>query len=436
MLTSKKMLRVVSSAFIYQNYCVIRLYIVKVGRNNMRTSARYKAIYEIISEVFEDKKPADGIINDYMRSRRYIGSKDRRFISDNVWSIIRNRRKLEFDAKSSNIRDILHIYAKDKDLDEVFDGSEYGLEQLTAKEKARTFDNDEVYPEDVELETPKWLFDKVEDKRLLKALNNPATADFRINVKNRDALIEDLSQEGLEFYKTPYSPIGIRSDERINLANCIAFREGKFDVQDEGSQIISSLCKVKPGHKILDYCAGAGGKSLTLSYLLQGKGKIYAHDINWHRLEQIKPRMERLGVDNIELIREVAYNDYDCFIIDAPCSGTGTWRRSPDAKYRLTPTRLAELTKTQMQILNYAYDHTKVGGKIIYITCSILIDENEDVVVDFLNEHDGVRLLKINGSWGECFNLPYPNDDESFLRLAPHTTNTDGFFMAIFEKIS
>lgn len=380
----------------------------------MQLSSRYKAILEVLEEVFKDKKPADGIIYEYMRERRYIGAKDRRFIMDTVWDIIRNRRKLVFDAGSGKARDVLICYLKDENLDEIFDGSKYGLEKLSDEEKNQK-PNKEIYPTDVELETPRWIYDLVKNDALLRSLNSTAPADFRVNVKSRGLIVEEMAVEGFDVVLTPHSPIGIRSMERINLNNCMAYQSGKIDVQDEGSQLAAILCDVKPDMKIVDYCAGAGGKSLTLAFLLGGKGKIEAHDVDWHRLEQIKPRAERLGMNNVEIKREIVDVDYDRFIIDAPCSGTGTWRRSPDAKFRLTPERLKELNKMQYEILEKGYVHTKSGGRIVYITCSILKQENEDIVTRFLNEYKDVKLLRQE-------------------RFSPLETNTDGFFAAVMEK--
>ncbi|MFV0627234.1 MAG: RsmB/NOP family class I SAM-dependent RNA methyltransferase [Alphaproteobacteria bacterium] len=401
----------------------------------MQVSARYKAVLELLEEIFKDKKPADNILNDYLRARKYIGSKDRRFITETVWKIIRNRLKLSFDINSKHPRDILLCFVKDENLSEIFDDSQYGLDSLTVQEEKKLKEiNENPYPAYVELETPLWLYDKIKDDKLLRALNSTASADFRINASNRDIVIAELKGEGYDFIKTPYSPIGIRSENRISLPNCIAYKEGKIDVQDEASQIVSLLCDVKESDKIVDYCSGAGGKALTLSFLLKNKGKIQVHDIDWHRLEQIKPRIERLGVQNIEICREITDEDYDIFIIDAPCSGTGTWRRSPDAKFRLTKDKLEELNKIQLNLLKTAYAHTKVGGKIIYITCSVLKDENESIILNFLNENNMVSLLNIKNIFENKIKHPYLAKDEFMLRLSPYQTDCDGFFMSIFEK--
>ncbi len=402
----------------------------------MQTGARYQAVLDLITEIFKDKFPADNIINDYLRERKYIGSGDRRFITDTVWRLIRSRRKFEFDAGSREPRKILLASLKDEDLDLIFGAGAYSPAPLSKEEKIwlKNF-NEEVYPPDVEAECPAWLFDKVKDPALLKSLNQPANADLRINVADRQEVIRRLRGEGLFFAPTPYSPIGIRSSERVNLNNCVAYKEGLVDVQDEASQLVAILCDAKPGLKIMDYCAGAGGKSLTISYLLGGQGTVRAHDIDQRRLEQIKPRLERLNVKNVELCREVRDRDYDRFIVDAPCSGSGTWRRSPDAKYRLTPQKLKEINKTQSELLDTAYEHTKPGGRIVYITCSILRDEDEDIINGFTRRNRNVRHIDMRNLWQRLLDAPYPGSCDKFLRFSPLTTDTDGFFISVLEKI-
>lgn len=406
----------------------------------MQTGARYQAVLEIISEVFQDKKPADGIIDNYLKARKYIGSKDRRFIADTVWYIIRNRMKLEFDAGSKEYRKILLTYLKNKGekIDDVFDGGQYSPAPLSNEEKDwLKQDNEEVYPPNVEAETPEWLYKKVQDVRLLKSLNETASADFRINVKNREAVIDKLKAEGFSVYPTAYSPLGIRSDERIPLGNCIAYKEGEIEVQDEASQLAAILADVKPEHKIIDYCCGAGGKSLAMAYLMGNKGHIFAHDIEKKRLMAIKPRIERLGVKNIELMDFIATSDkdFDRFIVDAPCSGTGTWRRSPDAKFRLNQNMVDKLNQIQFDLLGKAYEKTKAGGRIVYITCSILNEENEEIIAAFLQSNPNVRLVNIKDLWESKLAAPYPYHSEKYLRLSPLTTGTDGFFVAVLEKL-
>ena len=219
----------------------------------MQLSARYNAVLELTEEIFKDKSPADGIINAYLRERKYIGSGDRRFIAETVWKIIRHRRRLEFEAQSSDPRRILLVYLKDEDLDLIFGAGEYAPTALSKEERNWLKKlNESGYPPDVEAECPRWLFDKVGDMALLKSLNEPASADLRVNRGSRESVLQKLRGEGLYFAPTPYSPIGIRSSERVNLNNCIAYREGEIEVQDEASQLAAILCDVRPEHKVVD----------------------------------------------------------------------------------------------------------------------------------------------------------------------------------------
>ncbi len=244
----------------------------------MQNGARYQAILELISEIFKDEKPADGIINDYMRTRKYIGSKDRRFICETVWNLIRNRMKLSFDAQSDDARRILLWSVRDK-LDEVFDSSQYGLTKLTDEEqKWLAQDNEQPYPDYVEAECPQWLFAKIGNIEFCKSLNNPADANFRVHGHSRDEVLRRMTNEGCDVAATVYSPYGVRSKERISLPNCMTYQDGWIDAQDESSQLAAILCDVRPEHKIIDYCCGAGGKSLAMSHILNNKGTILAYD--------------------------------------------------------------------------------------------------------------------------------------------------------------
>ena len=406
----------------------------------MQTGARYQAVLDLIGEIWNSGVPADNIINDYMRARKYIGSKDRRFITETVWNIIRNRMKLSFDAGSEDLRKIVLLYLKHYTSDkpeDVFGSGQYAPSALTDDEKKLlAAENEEPYPDYVEAECPQWLFEKIKDVLLLKSLNVPAPADFRINIKSREAVMENMVKEGYSVEQTPYSPIGLRSRDRISLGNCMAYQNGEIDVQDEASQLAAVLCDVRPEHKVIDYCCGAGGKSLAIAYLLDNQGHILAHDVSAKRLEAIKPRMQRLGIKNIELTDWAADSDrdFDRFIIDAPCSGTGTWRRSPDAKFRLTPAKLRSLNSAQREILETAYPKVRSGGRIIYITCSVLRDEDEDIIKAFLQDKPDMKQLNVKELWEKKIGCPYPCRDEHYLRLSPATTGTDGFFFTVLVK--
>ena len=402
----------------------------------MQNGARYQAILELITDIFNNTKPADNIINEYIRARKYIGSKDRRFICEEVWNIIRNRLKLEFDSQNTEPRKILLWYLKDK-ISSVFDECKYGLQPLSASEqKWLQTENNNPYPPHIEAECPQWLFNQINNLDFCKELNKPASSDFRAHNHSPTEVINRLHQEGIEAFLTPYSPKGFRLSERLNINNLATYQDGWFEVQDEASQIAAILCDVKPEHKIIDYCCGAGGKSLALSDILHNQGKILAHDISSKRLDAIKPRITRLGIKNIELTDIIANSDknFDRFIIDAPCSGTGTWRRAPDAKFRLSPTMLKHLNKTQLEILEIAVPKVKSGGRIIYITCSVLKAENEDIIYKFTTLHPEFSLIDISKIWHKYIDAPYPHHNTQMLRMSPLATNTDGFFICILQK--
>lgn len=400
----------------------------------MKTSARYQAVFELISDVFKDKTPADVLINNYMRARKYIGAKDRRFIVETVWQIIRRRLRLEFEAQSSEPRQILLCFLKDEDFD-LITGGTYGLAPLSAEEKKRLKSlNQETYPLNVELECPKWLFDEISNVALVQSLNRPASADIRANFILPLELKKRLQTEGLFFSLTPYSPYGLRSEERVNLNNCAAYQEGLFDVQDESCQVGALLCNAKADEKIVDYCAGAGGKSLALGAMMQNEGTVFCHDVDFNRMDAIKGRAQRLGIHNLKLMSQIMDNDFDLFVIDAPCSGTGTFRRAPDAKFRLKPQMIDDLNKTQTEILEIAYNHTKKGGRIVYMTCSVLKKENENIVESFVAKHEDMAFADHEKLWAQKIETAYPFKSGKYMNFSPLVTNTDGFFFCMMKK--
>lgn len=402
----------------------------------MQNGARYRAIWEILEQVFADKQPADKIINEYVRARKYIGSKDRRFVVDAVWDIIRNRMKLSFDAKRSDGRSVL-LYAMRNKLAEVFDGAQYGMKPLSKEEQEwLSQENDEPYPDYVEAECPKWLFDKIKDVDFCKALNSKADIDVRAHGITRNELQKKLTREGIESKPGVYAPNCLKIEDRLVLNNCMAWQDGELEVQDEASQMAALLADVKEEHKIIDYCCGAGGKALAMSDILHNKGKILAHDIDAKRLVAITPRIKRLKVKNIELVDRLGEKDkdFDRFVLDAPCSGSGTWRRAPDAKFRLDEAKLNNLTKTQAELLDFAAGRIAPGGRIVYITCSVLREENEDQIEAFLAGHREFAPVNLKFLWQQKTDALYPCRDEFCLRMSPLVCGTDGFFVGVLEK--
>ena len=405
----------------------------------MKEASRIQAIIEVITEVIKDKVPADIILDKYFKERRYIGSKDRRFISDNSWKIIRNRlRYSEMIGNNISARLLVACAFIDNDLELLFNGEEYAPEILSKEEKNLLSNASEFedFSENALYECPLWLFNKFNNKKLLDALNSTAPVDVRANLVERDMARNRLKKEGLFFTPTPFSSLGLRSEDRVNLNNCMTYQDGEIEVMDEGSQIISLLCQAKPHHKIVDYCAGAGGKSLCIGALLNNEGLILAHDISQERLSRIKKRAERLDIINIKTVHEVTDNDFHRFIIDAPCSGSGTWRRCPDGKHRLTPQKLEEIKQAQAEILEIGAKKTRVGGRLIYITCSVFDEENEFQIEKFLSTHKDFVPVNHKELWKEVLDIPlYPFDSTKWLKFSPITTKTDGFFMCVMKKV-
>ena len=402
----------------------------------MQISAKYQAVLEILEKILQDQYPADNIIKEYVRARKYIGSKDRKFIVNTVWDIIRHRSRLEFDCGCCEARMLLLTYLYDKDFDIIADGSQYGLKPLDKTEKEKLAHlNQDTYPEYIETECPKWLYEKINNPSLAAALNTTASADIRANFISREDAKNKLQKEGLFFTATPYSPYGLRSSERVNLQNCIAYQNGEIEVQDEASQLGAILCDVRPDLKIIDYCCGGGGKSMMLGALLNNKGTIWAHDINTKRMEGLKDRAARLGIKNIQIIDKLHFADlYDRFIIDAPCSGSGTWRRSPDAKYRLTPKQLKTIEKAQEEILDIAAAHLTEKGRIVYMTCSVLPEENEQRIELFLQKYPDFTTIDMQKLWERKLEIPYIFKETRWLKCSPLSTGTDGFFVCVLQR--
>lgn len=404
----------------------------------MQLSAKYQAVLEIMQKVWQDQYPADNIIKEYLRNRKYIGSKDRKFITNTIWDVIRHRSRLEFDCGCCEPRMLLLAYLQQKgeDLDIAADGSEYGLAVVDKIEKqALQHLRQDTYPPEIEYECPKWLYEKINNPALVESLNTTAPADIRANFITREDAKNKLQKEGLFFSFSPYSPYGLRSAERINLQNCVAYQNGEIEVQDEASQLGAILCDVNVEQKIIDYCCGAGGKSLLLGMILNNKGIIYAHDKNPQRMEALKPRAERLGIKNIQTIEKLKPSDkFDRFIIDAPCSGSGTWRRSPDAKYRLTPKQLKAIEQAQEEILDIAVNHVTPSGRIVYMTCSVLPEENEERIEEFLQKYPQFETVNMEKLWERKLEHPYPLIETRWLKCSPLTTGTDGFFVCELQR--
>jgi 16S rRNA (cytosine967-C5)-methyltransferase len=316
--------------------------------------------------------------------------------------------------------------------------------------KAKSTDN---MPLAVQADVRDWLWDKLvaqygetEALTIARSMHEGATLDLRVNTikATRDEVMAKFVAENAtgetNITKTPYSPIGLRMPLRLNISRHVLFTEGQIEVQDEGSQILAHLVAAKRGMMVADFCAGAGGKILAMGALMRNTGRLYAFDVSEKRLHSLGQRLKRSGLSNLNAQRINGENDpklkrlngkFDRVLVDAPCTGLGTLRRNPDLKWRQTPQDLAELTVKQAAILARASKLTKAGGRLIYSTCSLLSDENEQIAENFLANHPDFQLI----SAAEILSQQQINlDTGKYLKLLPHLHHTDGFFAAVFEK--
>jgi 16S rRNA (cytosine967-C5)-methyltransferase len=424
-------------------------------------AARIAAAIDLV-EVIEGapKRPADAVANDFFRTRRYIGSGDRRAVSDRVWIVLRSRRRLGWwlgDAVQSPrllvaASLLLEGWAK-SGVAQTFSGGQFAPMPLSGAENAALSRiaghtlNHPTMPEAVRLEIPDWLLPRLTARFgadlpvEMAALSEPAALDMRVNLLkgDRDQARAALAAEGWEAEPTTLSPWGLRIDGRRPVTSGPAFQSGLIEIQDEGSQLVAAMVGAKPGMRVVDWCAGAGGKTLALAGAMENRGQIVACDVSAPRLEAAVRRLRRAGVHNVErhlvepgdkwLKRRAG--TFDRVLVDVPCTGTGTWRRNPDARLRLKQTDLAELQPKQADILDTAQSLVRKGGRLVYATCSLLEEENQAQVSAFLLRHRDFDVVPLARAWP--LDQPPPNAGE-FLSLTPARHGTDGFFAAVLER--
>jgi 16S rRNA (cytosine967-C5)-methyltransferase len=438
----------------------------------MTPGARVQASIELLSAIDAENQPPDQIIDGYFRTRRYAGSGDRRDVSARVYDILRRRAKLDWWTERTGLgleaqprsRTIAHLILQERaqpgDLSNMFSGVRHCPEPLSEKESAlaealygRPMLNRDM-PVHVRLEYPEWMDRSFRAlwgdglEREMSALNQPAPLDLRVNtIKStpEDALAR-LQEDYVTCAPTALSPLGIRVEGKVRLGGTRAFKEGLVDVQDEGSQLVSLLAGAKPGHRVIDFCAGAGGKTLAMAASMSEGGKLigqlFALDISKYRMDRMIPRLKRAGAMAVKRRVIAAVDDpwigenagtADRVLCDVPCTGTGSWRRNPDARWRFTPEDLAEIRLTQQRILSDAAKLVKPGGRLIYVTCSLLQEENEQQLAWFVENDPRFQPLPIEEVWAETVGGPPPPAGPC-LRLSPASTGTDGFFCAVLER--
>lgn len=426
----------------------------------MTPSARIKAVQDLLERIEKASIPMDLTIGDYMRNRRYIGSKDRAYIAETTYAVIRHHARITWaleqiktDATArSRLIAYLVIIGTEK-IKDLFDGSKHGAEELSKEEleliKKMPTEFDKA-PDTVRAECPplyeaslKNYFGK-DFETELKALISSAYLNLRVNLVmgDREKAKTLLAEDRVKTTENKFSPWGLAVEGKTFLSMTRAFKKGLIEIQDEGSQLIALACDVKPGQQVLDYCAGAGGKTLALAAAMKVKGRIVAMDLEANRLAKAKDRFRRSKVSDIIELRPLSdeknrkwlrrqKGHFDCVLVDVPCSGTGTWRRNPDMRWRTYGPSVEELVVIQRDILERVAGTVKPNGRLVYATCSMLPEENEQQVEHFLSLHPEFELKELKDVWPEGCTPPC---DGKFMRLTPHRHGTDGFFAAILIR--
>ncbi|MGY8682633.1 RsmB/NOP family class I SAM-dependent RNA methyltransferase [Bradyrhizobium sp. UFLA05-153] len=431
----------------------------------MTPAARLSAAIELIDTIEKDRVPAAKALKEWGTAHRFAGSGDRAAIAGLVWDVLRRYASSAYlmDAGTARAR-LIGMLRLERDMDTptmaaLFDGNRYAPAPLTDAEQAALASRSlKDAPAAIAGDYPEWLdpyLAKIfgEDRAAeAAAMASRAPLDLRVNTLkgSRDKVLGRLSH--LKAQPTPWSPNGLRIELGADARNPGIqseedFIKGAIEVQDEGSQLAALFTAAKPGEQVIDLCAGAGGKTLALAALMQGKGRLIATDRDKRQLAPIHERLSRAGVHNAEIrtpkgeadpladIRSTA----DLVVIDAPCTGTGTWRRNPDAKWRMRPGALEIRLKDQVEVLDRAVPLVKPGGRIAYITCSVLAEENDEQVRAFVARHPEFSVVPSEQTasvlWdkAEAFAEAALRSPEGWL-MTPRRTGTDGFFISVLKR--
>ena len=413
------------------------------------TEYRLDLIIQALRTLLPLEHPADTTLRYFFKDER-IGSRERALVAETCFGVLRHRQLLEIACTGNptprrlalahlvkfggyNLREIQPVLKRDE------------ADWLATVKAVRYEDQ----PLSVQAELPEWLIETMRksypDEEIIaigKSMQHGAPLDIRVNtlLAKREEVLQQLQQQQIDAAATPYSPIGIRLTEKIPLNKDALFTTGRVELQDEGSQLLGFLLAPKRNDMVVDFCAGAGGKTLMLSALMNSQGRLYAMDISEKRLANLKPRLKRSGASNIQPMLIAHENDMkvkrlagkiDRVLVDAPCSGLGTLRRNPDLKFRQSAQSIAELNQKQTAILASASRLLKKGGRLVYATCSILPEENQHIVEAFLAAHPDFALRPA----GEILTqqkIPLQMGD--YLELRPNLHETDGFFAAVLER--
>lgn len=416
------------------------------------TPAQLDHTAAVLAGMLTFKQPADAVLSAYFRDHKKLGRQDRHEIAETAFAALRHYQKISAalnrpHAQPRKAALAALVLGRGMNISQLADFLNEEESEFLGRLKSRKNEFSDGLNTAAEL--PEWLIGQMRphygDEALLafgRSVNRPAPLDLRVNTLKgrRDKVLAALQQEGLNAEAAPYSPWGIRLHDKTALNKHPLFLDGTLEVQDEGSQLLALLVGAKRGEIVVDFCAGAGGKTLAVGAMMANKGRIYAFDIAEKRLANLKPRMVRAGLTNIHPERIGSETDprigrlngkADRVLVDAPCSGLGTLRRNPDLKYRQSPETVAKLLAQQHSILDAAAALVKEQGRLVYATCSILPEENERQVERFLAEHPEFEPV-------DCAALlaaaKVDLDTGVYLRLDTAAHQTDGFFAAVMQR--
>lgn len=412
----------------------------------MRPAGRIAAAVEVLHEVLTRHRPASEALKDWGKAHRFAGSADRHAIGTLVYDALRTKSSSASRGGSENARQIVfgtlvNHWNMTVDALVTLAGEQHGPGAVSESE-AKALQQKLAAEPWIAADIPQWLWPQFETQfgesaiEQGRALAQRAPIDLRVNTlkANREQVIEALSR--FEAKAGPLSPWAVRipapgpNQKHVNVEAEPAHGLGWFEVQDAASQVAALLSGVKPGERVADICAGAGGKTLALAAMMKNGGELIAHDKDRHRLRPIFERLTRAGITNVKV--EEPSGLFDCVVIDAPCSGSGAWRRKPDSKWKLTRKLLDQRKADQREVLKRGAALVKPGGRLIYITCSVLAEENTGQVDWFLKTAPEFSVIPSVQVWGDA---PLSADGHNdTLLLTPHTHGTDGFFVAVMRK--
>ena len=404
---------------------------------------------EVLREILRFTAPADSTLSRYFRDHPRIGARERGAIAEGIYGLLRNKSVFTSFSESgsgSPMRRLALLGLADAVGVDSLGG--LSIDETDWLNRVMQIDRSTL-PANMRANFPQWLYDKFLARfgeettlQLAEALNRQAPLDLRVNAlkATREEVAATLAHAPILAEPTPYAPLGLRIIKKPSIQNLPLFKDGSIEVQDEGSQLLVQVLGAKRGEMVVDFCAGAGGKTLALGATMRNTGRLYAFDVSEKRLAKLKPRLARSGLSNVHPVLIAHENDakikrlagkIDRVLVDSPCSGLGTLRRNPDVKWRQSPASLVELNAKQTLILAGAARLVKPGGRLVYATCSLLDEENEAIAAQFLAGHADFTLVPMKDVLAEQ-KIELEMDD--YLKLLPHVHHTDGFFAAVFQR--